>query len=89
MPYSCALGDINNDKKIDSVDASGVLAEYARLSSGRNAQFGEKEKKAADVDKNSKIDSVDASQILAYYAYLSLLKEGAEVKTISDFISSL
>ena len=66
-----------------------ALAEYARLSSRQPAAFSEKEKKAADVDKNGMVDSVDASKILAYYAYLSSLKDGEQVKTISDFISGI
>ena len=56
---------------VNSVDASMLLAAYARLSSNKNATFSEKARKAADVDENNKIDSVDASLVLAYYSYLS------------------
>ena len=76
---------MNNDKHIDSVDASKVLAEYALLSSGKNGNFGEKENKAADVDQNGKTDSVDASKILAYYAYASANRENAV--SLSEFLA--
>lgn len=81
------LGDINGDKRIDSVDASGILAEYALISSNSaGGTFTEAQKKAADVDKNGKIDSVDASRILAYYAYVSGTKEN--VKSFEEFLKT-
>lgn len=64
-------GDVNGDGIIDAVDASEVLACYARTSTGQESGFSEKQKEAADVDGNGIIDSVDASDILAYYAYAS------------------
>ena len=70
QPY--ALGDVNNDKLIDSVDASMVLAEYAFVSSGNGTRFRNNQQPvAADVDENGIVDAVDASTILAYYAYVS------------------
>lgn len=69
-PYS--LGDVNNDKLVDSVDASLVLHEYAAVSSGMATTFTDKRQiLAADVNNDGKTDSVDASTILAYYAYIS------------------
>ncbi|EWM52511.1 dockerin type I domain-containing protein [Ruminococcus flavefaciens] len=69
-PYS--LGDVNNDKLIDSVDASAVLAEYASLSGNHGTTFIDaRQLIAADVNRDNKADSVDASLILAYYAYIS------------------
>lgn len=69
-PYP--LGDVNNDKLIDSVDASLVLHEYAAISGGMATTFSDKRQNlAADVNNDGKIDSVDASAILAYYAYIS------------------
>ena len=79
-----ALGDTNNDGKVDSVDASAILAEYALLSSNGNGKFNDTQKKAADVDKNGKIDSVDASKVLSYYAYASNAKDN--VKTIEEYL---
>jgi hypothetical protein len=71
---------------IDAVDASKVLAEYAKVSSNRPRSFDDREFKAADVDLNGMTDAVDASKILSYYAYLSSTKE--EPKSISEFLSS-
>ena len=80
-----ALGDINNDTKIDAVDASGVLAEYARLGASQPRQFNEVQVKAADVDKNGKTDAVDASNILAYYAYTATTH--GDKKSLSEYMS--
>lgn len=77
------LGDINFDGKVDSVDASGILAEYARLSSNRPSEFDEKQAIAADVDESGRIDSVDASKVLAFYAYLS---GGGEITDIREWL---
>ncbi|WP_028518596.1 GDSL-type esterase/lipase family protein [Ruminococcus flavefaciens] len=81
------LGDINNDGLIDSVDASGILAEYARLSSNdAKGKFTDAQGKAADVDKNGLIDSVDASKVLAYYAYVS---NTDNAKTIEEYLKTV
>ena len=69
-PY--ALGDVNNDKMIDAVDASKVLSEYAARSSGNKRVFTNYQQQvAADVNVNGVIDAVDASLVLSYYAYVS------------------
>lgn len=62
------LGDVDGDGKIDSSDASLVLAEYARTATGHEATFDAQQRKAADVNTDGKVDSSDASKILAYYA---------------------
>ena len=80
------LGDVNNDKHIDSVDASMVLAEYARLSSNQNAKFDSKQTKAADVNHDDHTDSNDASLILSYYAYSATLQDGEAKKSLSEFL---
>ena len=69
------LGDVNNDGKINAVDASSVLAYYARISTNQEGGYTEEQKLAADVDHDGKINAVDASNILAYYAYVSTTKE--------------
>lgn len=76
---------MNEDGKINAVDASKVLAEYALTSSGHESSFTEKQKKASDVDGNKKTDAVDASNILAYYAYIS---SSENYKTLSEYMKS-
>lgn len=65
------LGDPNGDGVIDAKDASFILAEYSRLSTGENGTFTPAQKSAADVNSDGKTDSKDASRILGYYSYLS------------------
>ena len=67
--------DVDNNNNIDAVDASKVLAYYARISTKQEGGFSDSQKQAADVNKDGIIDAVDASKILAYYAYLSTTKE--------------
>ncbi len=69
------LGDVNNDGKINAVDASEVLTYYAMISTNQNGDFDEAQKLAADVNYDGKINAVDASCILSYYAYISTAKE--------------
>ena len=66
-----SLGDVNFDGKVDASDASETLSEYARLSTGKEAQFNADQMAVGDIDKNGAIDASDASAILSYYAYLS------------------
>lgn len=79
QPPEYSFGDVNGDGVIDAVDASEVLAYYARVSTDQEGGFGRNQQAAADVDMNGFIDSVDASDILAYYAYAST----AEGKVVS------
>ena len=65
------FGDPNNDGKIDANDASFILVEYSKLSTGAESKLSENEKTAADVNSDGKIDSKDASVILSYYSFLS------------------
>ena len=65
------LGDPNHDGKVDANDASFVLVQYAKLSTGGESALTGNEKWAADINKDGKIDAKDASTALAYYAYLS------------------
>lgn len=65
------LGDVNEDGKVDSADASLVLAEYGLIQTGGTLTFTDKQKKAADVNRDGKSDSSDASKILEYYGAIS------------------
>ncbi|MBO7474942.1 MAG: hypothetical protein J6U00_13265 [Ruminococcus sp.] len=75
-------GDVNGDKLIDAVDASLILAEYARLSTGNYSSFSSTQSLYADVDRSGTVDAVDASTVLAYYAVVS---NESDI-TLSDFI---
>lgn len=66
------LGDVNEDGKIDSTDASAVLAEYAASQTGGESTFDADQKAADDVNGDGAIDSSDASAILSYYAKVSI-----------------
>lgn len=65
------FGDPNSDGKVDANDASFILVEYSKLSTGGGSAMKTEQKEAADVNKDTKVDSKDASLILAYYSYLS------------------
>lgn len=66
-----STGDIDGNNKIDSNDASLILAEYSLLSTSDTGEFTEDMKKSADINKDGLIDSADASLILSYYGYTS------------------
>ncbi|SHM83347.1 dockerin type I domain-containing protein [Ruminococcus flavefaciens] len=60
-------GDVNFDRKVDSVDASMILALYSKVSTGKTeptkTQF-----RYYDYNGDGMIDSVDASNVLKVYA---------------------
>ena len=70
-PDAPVLGDPNGDGKVDAKDASFVLIEYAKLSTGAKSDLTSEQNKAADVNGDGKTDAKDASMILTYYAYTS------------------
>ncbi|MDE5619998.1 MAG: hypothetical protein K2O29_03285 [Ruminococcus sp.] len=72
------LGDVNNDGLIDTVDATAIMMEYARLSAEKDPVFETGQSVSADVNDDNLVDTVDAAAILSYYAYLSADKEYME-----------
>lgn len=78
------LGDVNSDGMIDAVDASEVLAEYARVSTQQGRTFDDRTFRAADVNSDGFTDAADASLILSYYAYASVA-EGTPM-TMKSFL---
>ena len=83
--YGYDLGDVNNDGQINSVDASSILAYYAKISTNQDGGYSDVQKAAADVNNDGSVNSVDASKILAYYAYVSTTQE--EVMTLEKFMN--
>jgi len=77
------LGDVNFDGKVNAVDASQVLAQYAKASVNEPYDFTEKQFAAGDIDENGILDAVDASAILAYYTYLAT---GGELDDMRDWL---
>ncbi len=77
------LGDVDDDKSVNSSDASYVLAEYALLSTGGQPIFTEKQNNAADVNKDKAVDASDASAILSYYASVAT---GGKYSGIEEFL---
>ena len=63
-------GDANGNKLIDAVDASIILANYAKYSTSSDKPT-ESELVVQDVNGDEFIDAVDASMVLSYYAYVS------------------
>ena len=79
---SSTLGDPNNDGKVDAKDASFILVEYSKLSTGEKSELTAAEKEAADVNGDKFIDAKDASAVLGYYAYIST----GGTKTIAEYL---
>ena len=77
-------GDANGDGRVDAVDASVILAHYARISTGSRAILSREQQLAADVNGDGIIDAVDASCILSYYAYLSTHTETLSIDAFID-----
>jgi len=63
-----SYGDTNNDGKIDSVDASLVLKEYAATSVGKPYTLSSSQRARSELNGDGKVDSNDASVILKIYA---------------------
>lgn len=80
------LGDVNDDGKIDAKDASAILVEYSKMSTGGESAFTASQRKAADVNNDSKTDAKDASAILAYYA-LASTAEG-DIPTLEEYLAN-
>lgn len=64
-------GDVNDDGNIDATDASSILEEYSKISTGNTPSFTKKQMITGDVDSNGIIDAGDASAVLEIYARFS------------------
>ena len=76
-------GDIDGDGMVNAVDASILLAYYARVSTGDPGGLSDEQKGLADVNGDGLIDAVDASAILSYYSFLST---HTETLSLLDFM---
>ena len=64
-------GDANGNYIIDAVDASVILANYAKYSTSSDKPT-ENEIAVQDINNDGFINAVDASMVLSYYAYTSV-----------------
>jgi hypothetical protein len=80
------FGDPNNDGKIDAKDASMILIEYSKMSTGGESSLSDEQKAAANVNGDDKIDAKDASAVLSYYAMASTAT--GDVPSMEEFMSS-
>ncbi len=64
-------GDVDFDGKITADDASLVMNEYVRISSGQAPTFTPEQFEAADMDNDGVLSAADASEILRLYTELS------------------
>ena len=80
-PIEYSLGDVDNNKAVNAVDASAVLIDYAMTSTNKKSELNDAQKKAADTDGNGDVNAIDASYILEYYAYTSTAKENPMTMT--------
>ena len=75
------FGDINNDGRVDTGDASQLLSVYSQVAtSGR--RFSNVELAVYDINADGVVDSSDAGFILKYYS----LKATGKVETFKEFI---
>lgn len=79
------LGDVTFDGIIDGRDATLVLTDYARTSSGKDSSLYYRQKNVSEVTGDKIIDGRDASVILTYYAKASA---GSEKGTFEEFIKN-
>ena len=80
-----SLGDVTGDSIIDGRDATDVLTDYAKTSTGQTSEYTEEQKKSADVNNDNIIDGRDATAILTYYAKTSV----GETMTLEEYIGSI
>ena len=78
------LGDVDQNGKTDSVDASAVLTKYAQMAANQDYTLDAEFVRRADVNFDGIVDARDASTILKYYAVVST-NSAATWDNIIDF----
>lgn len=75
------MKDVNFDGVINAVDASMVLAEYAKTSAGNEPTFTKTQVYVSDTDYDGQVTAVDASRILKTYS-LNSAGTAVPIKTV-------
>lgn len=75
------MKDVNFDGIINAVDASMVLAEYAKTSAGNEPTFTKTQIYVSDTDYDGQVTAVDASRILKTYS-LNSAGTAVPIKTV-------
>lgn len=75
--------DVNLDGRVDGIDASMVLTEYASISVGNERSFTSTQRWLADTNYDGMVTAVDASNILTRYAYNSSHEKQMPVVTLT------
>lgn len=85
------VGDVNNDKKVDSIDAGEALALYANYSINAPDSMNYGNIGVVDVNFDGRVDPTDATSILTYYAHMSSTDEPYKKMLTSDgvYVSSV
>ena len=78
---SIKFGDVNNDGKIDTSDASQLLSVYSQIST-KGRRLSDVEMAVYDMNSDSIVDSSDAGLILKYYS----MKATGKTESFRDFI---
>jgi hypothetical protein len=72
--YVEKLGDVNRDGKIDAIDASRLLREYADVNSDPSKEISDEIMKYGDINYDGVINAKDATYVLRYYTLASAHK---------------
>ena len=79
------VGDLNQDKKINALDASKILTASAMQGAGNNAGLTTEEQQFADVNADGVFNAKDAAVILQYSANIGC---GSFSGTLAEFLKS-
>lgn len=78
------MGDLSNDGRVDSIDATEILQYYSGNSTGNPVEWSEEKKKSADIDEDGAILATDATWVMMYYAYLST-EDSPQIHDIKEY----
>lgn len=71
-PTDYVFPDVNGDGKINSNDASMILAAYSATATGEDPGLTPEQLDACDANRDGKIDSKDASIVMEFYSFTAV-----------------
>ena len=77
------LGDVNDDSKVDAVDAASILVAAAAVGTGSASGMTAQQEANADVNASGSFDAADAALILQYAAAVGSGYKG----TLADYLA--
>ncbi len=85
VAYITVFGDLNEDTKVNAMDAAAILVAAAKIGSNLDSGLTDAQIASADINGDGIMDTLDASLLLQYAAYVGSVGELPLMDYLTEF----